>query len=642
MTDGVALAERFDRIHELIYSKGGIRPVNAAIEELAKYLLIALWYSRDKNAEIEGRSLADVLFAPRPDARYLKAAFAQANSSGEFASTDPLGASDSLWPDDEPLRLVQPEIAREVIDALVPVVEAPRALGDPLGLAFDVFLRGRYDHAGGLGTFLTPEAVTRAMSRMALQIVDVFGRNPKRGQLVFGDPCAGTGRFLVSLLQEAEAHYGHEDRQTLKRWGSHVFAADQSPSSIAKARLNLLLYGVDSPRAFVVDDSITSAALDALSGSVRLILTNPPFGEGAYDSLKGLKRARTWLPEIPRKERIDPALAFVGRCLSLLEDGGVAGIVLPDGIVDGPVLRKTLEHENLDVDPLHVSLEAVVSLPKATFAPSGTAAKTSVVFLRRQSRSSGFVFLATSKHVGLTKIRGKIAADPDGNDLPTVCEAFSAFRQDPPNESIVLRTEPVVVAWPSPPPYVTDAARAKELIASSEASGDGATLGDLLDVKKASRAAAQEGVPFISVLHIDELGCLAWEEVLGHNPKTPGLSVVGGDVIVSLLNPSKLRAAVVPVEIDRAVVSAEFGVFSSRVDPYAVVALLYQRSASQQLAPLGRGTSSSRRRINESDVLNVRVPAMEPREIQELGERWRELTEAVRRSRVSLRSMMDP
>ena len=81
-----------------------------------------------------------------------------------------------------------------------------RSVADPLGTAFDALLAGRYDHAGGLGTYLTPSAVARMMAEVAMPLVEA---SPVDGRPGFGDPFCGTGRFLVALLAALPAELIH-------------------------------------------------------------------------------------------------------------------------------------------------------------------------------------------------------------------------------------------------------------------------------------------------------------------------------------------------------------------------------------------------------------------------------------------------
>ena len=163
--------------------------------------------------------------------------------------------------------------------------------------AFDVFLRGRYDHAGGLATHLTPHTVVTHLARLAVSDLDLLATQPHTP--VIGDPCCGTGRFLLGALREVRAGLTDldPDDPERKRRERHLAAlsqdgllgADQSVSSVAKARVNLLLHDIPHPFVFAVDDSVTSSFLDPMIGQLRLILTNPPFGDGKYAIPTGLR-----------------------------------------------------------------------------------------------------------------------------------------------------------------------------------------------------------------------------------------------------------------------------------------------------------------------------------------------------------------
>jgi hypothetical protein len=95
----------------------------------------------------------------------------------------------------EPLRMTRSDVLAEALDILGAAVDSAAAVGDQydlIGTAFDVFLRGRYDHAGGLATHLTPHTVVTHLARLCLHDLDLLGERP-RGPVV-GDPCCGTAR----------------------------------------------------------------------------------------------------------------------------------------------------------------------------------------------------------------------------------------------------------------------------------------------------------------------------------------------------------------------------------------------------------------------------------------------------------------
>ncbi len=145
----------------MIYRRGGIRPVNAAIEELSKLLLLELKFNEEPDFEVPGRGLLREILDPTlielsDDVAPLKEAFRLVASLPAYAGRLPTGGAQPIWPADEPLRLSRADVVAAAIRVLRGQLRAvdPRRL-DLIGDAFDIFLRGRYDHPGGLGTHLT-------------------------------------------------------------------------------------------------------------------------------------------------------------------------------------------------------------------------------------------------------------------------------------------------------------------------------------------------------------------------------------------------------------------------------------------------------------------------------------------------------
>jgi SAM-dependent methyltransferase len=604
--DTLELGRRLDALHQLLYTRGGIRPSNAAVEELTKVLLLCIAAQRYPNLKVGGHgTLVEVLDPSRvrvlEDLRSLKEAFGRVNALPELGGRVPDGSIQSVWPADEPLRITRGDVAAEALDILQSIALGLGSSFDVAGTAFDVFLRGRYEHAGGLGTYLTPHSVVQAMVEIGFELIDPFsgwdGRSP-----VMGDPCCGSGRFLIGMIEHAVGQ-GLAVEESLHE---AVVGADQSASSVAMARVNLLAYGLPPAEVFTVDDSITDSSLDRLRGRLRLILTNPPFGDGKYDSEEGIRRAACQLPGVSTKSRTDPALAFLARCVDLLAPDGVAGVILPDGVADGAHVRDLLLGDERLLDA--VRLEGVVSLPSATFAPAGTMAKTSVVFLRRARSEGARVFLARADHVGHVMKKGAVATDPDGDDLPglsaVVRNVIAARGNADDAGARVLSIDPSLLTSLDASSIDRDAIRARH---DATAAG-GRELSCVLRGSKKRRAALEEGVPFVSVLHVDEFGNVDWVDAQSYRPTTPGIVAHAGQILVSLLNPSKFRATVIPDAYAVVQCSAEFGVFDSVIDPYAALALLQHPLVRAQIGPLGRGTSSSRRRIETGDVLRLVAP----------------------------------
>jgi type I restriction enzyme M protein len=641
------LHQELDELHELIYRRGGISPVNAAIEELSKLLLLEIKLHDDPDYEIPrigplSRVLDPQGIAAGRDIINLKRAFRHVASLGEYAGRLPDGGSQSIWPDDEPLRISRPDVLSEAMATLRRQLRAANDSGhfDLIGTAFDVFLRGRYDHAGGLGTHLTPHTVAVNLARLCLTELDLLSE--PHVSPVCGDPCCGTGRFLVAVLQELAARCEEPNYASFVNHG--LFGADQSSSSVAKARINLLLLGVRRPNVFAVEDSITDAHIDSLRGRLRLILTNPPFGDGKYDSQAGIGRTVAKLPGLSAKTRIDPALAFVVRCLELLSDDGRLGIILPDGLVDGPILRDALlGAENVRLRD--VSIEANISLPTATFALAGTVAKTSALVLRKRTRRHGAVFLGRVGHVGYLKQGTVSVPDPKGDELPAVCDAGVTALGGRGCELGAVEVEflsrdPLAAVVSIEGLETLDPARIDPGVVSSRAAlagANGLPIRTLLRPVRRRQVRPNDGVSaFVSVLHIDDLGAVAWHEALAYRPSTPGQLAESGELIFSLLNPRKLRATVIPAELGPVLCSSEFGVFEPvDGDPYEALVLLHHPLVRAQLAPLGRGTSSSRRRIGSDDLLDVLAPRLPREELSNLASQLRSALAGMREASMS-------
>lgn len=616
----LSLARRFDELHQLLYAKGGIRPTNAAIEEVAKLVYLRLWSTRaGKEGLASGARIGQLFNGGVPTAElveFAKAAFLEANLSPLLGAKDPFGDSQALWPLDEPFRLANAEVlasAAALVDEIVS--DERRGVSDPLGTAFDAFLSGRYDHSGGLGTFLTPSGVAKAMADVAFGFRNPMDRWDRNSPLI-ADPYCGTGRFLVAAFETAEAAGAGSDLEALLDHG--LLGADQSPTAIAKSAINLMLYGASTPHVFTVPDSVTAASLDRIEGTLSLVLTNPPFGGGKYSDVEGLRRTRVAIPSVSAKTSIDPALACTVRAMRLLAADGVLGIVLPDGIVDGRQFDELIDRST------GFSVVANISLPTSTFALSGTVAKTSAVFLQRRSHAPRTV-LARVEHVGFVRQAGKAAADPAGSELPETVEAIEkalALGENP-APLVQISESPLVASVASDSLISLDPSRIDPSALAARARLEdqgGVRLAEyLVPRRKQAQKPGDVGLPFVSVLHVDGLGVVSWPDAESYDPTTPGQIVSGGEVIVSLLNPSKLRAAVVPESRGRVLCSSEFGAFQSRVNPYAVLGLLYHPDVQAQLRPLGRGTSSSRRRIGPRDVLDLVVPNYSTSHLARLG-----------------------
>lgn len=203
-----------------------------------------------------------------------------------------------------------------------------------------------------MGQFFTPDPVVD----FVLDGLVALGLDAAPTRVV--DPACGEGAFLraaASRFPEAEL------------WGCDLDAgldAAWQHDDLPSARTHLL-----------VQDGLVDAPLFGLGGGeFDLVVGNPPYGFG--------------VPRPGGAERIEEV--FMRRFVALARVGGWLGVVLPEGIAAnarGQGLRDWL----LD----NVTLKAVVALPDATFAATGTRASTVVVLAHKGIERGGHVLLAS-------------------------------------------------------------------------------------------------------------------------------------------------------------------------------------------------------------------------------------------------------
>ncbi|MGW3397356.1 hypothetical protein [Streptomyces hydrogenans] len=118
---------------------------------------------------------------------------------------------------------------------------------------------------------------------------------------------------------------------------------------------------------------------------------------------------------------------------------------------------------------------------------------------------------------------------------------------------------------------------------------------------------------FVSVLHLNDRGFLDEGGARAYRPESGGREARSMDVLVSCINPAANRIGVCDFGSEGGGCSPEFSILRARngVDPNYVAFALRTDLCRTQLLHLGRGTSSSRRRVDESDLLDVLVPTVE-------------------------------
>ena len=205
----------------------------------------------------------------------------------------------------------------------------------------------------GLGIFLTPEPLARALGR---------GFTLTGGARVL-DPACGAGVLLRPIAERAE-----EEGAAIELIGGDINEAILKLASLNLGR------GFRALRA----DALGRDEARVQAGSIDLLISNPPFGVLLDPSEPGLERFK-----IARaaRSRLPFELLFIERALELLSPLGRAALILPRSVLT----NSSFEFARELLDELAIP-EALISLPAETFAEAGAGVTPIALFLRRRQK----------------------------------------------------------------------------------------------------------------------------------------------------------------------------------------------------------------------------------------------------------------
>jgi len=284
------------------------------------------------------------------------------------------------------------------------------------------YLLSKLNTAGTNGQFRTPRHIIRMMVKMV---------DPQPGDRVC-DPAAGTCGFLVNAWQHLlETHTdprdltydeeGYPHGVTGAKLPREVFTEDaqreaitgyDSDSGMTMLRIgsmNLMLHGITSPN-FRYSDSLSKAFNE--EKCYDIVLANPPF-KGAID-------ATDVNPSLPAKVKKTEIL-FLHLFLRLLENGGRAAVIVPDGVLFGSSkahteIRRLLIEQN--------RLDAVISMPSGVFRPY--AGVSTAVLRFTKGGTTEKIWFYDMEHDGFS-LDDKRQKVPE-NDIPDLLECWQQRR----------------------------------------------------------------------------------------------------------------------------------------------------------------------------------------------------------------------
>jgi type I restriction-modification system DNA methylase subunit len=229
--------------------------------------------------------------------------------------------------------------------------------------------------------YFTPKRIVDFMIDMVLKIDPEICKNP----VSLIDPACGEGVFIQSAIKRnltlPELCRGYDrDTNLINKWKESYLSDNNS-----------ILKITDS--LFHEDDT-----------KYKLAMGNPPFGIISIDEDKLDKYHSFELFEINTKNKPSTQKSFpievffLERFLDFLEPGGIAAIVLPQGIFANfkmEYIRKWLVSK--------YDVKAIVSIKKKVFTSEGAAANTSLIFIKNTPNPSpkSEIFLSSITDVDL-------------------------------------------------------------------------------------------------------------------------------------------------------------------------------------------------------------------------------------------------
>ena len=410
---------KVDRIWDTMWS-GGISNPLSVIEQLTYLLFIKrldeLHTLKERKAARTGKPVEERVFAAGQDhlrwSRFKETApetmfttvrdevfpfIKGLGRNGNGGDGDPDDSTYTRHMKDALFMIPAPRVLANVVDQLDTIDMADT---DTKGDLYEYML-GKIASAGQNGQFRTPRHIIKLM-------VEMTAPTPKDR---ICDPACGTAGFLIAASEYLVRHHSeaiYRDEAARRRYNEGTFHGYDFDSTMLRiGSMNMLLHGVENPD-IRYRDSLAQADDDEAE-KYSLILANPPFaGSLDYEST-----ARD-LQQIVKTKKTE--LLFMALFLRLLQTGGRAAVIVPDGVLFGSskahkALRRMLVEEQ--------KLDAVISMPSGVFKPYAGVSTAIVLFTRTNSGGTDHVWFYDMRADGFS-LDDKRSPQPETSDLPDI------------------------------------------------------------------------------------------------------------------------------------------------------------------------------------------------------------------------------
>ncbi|WP_438765345.1 type I restriction-modification system subunit M [Kushneria sp. TE3] len=378
--------KRLDELHTLKESQAvrTKRPIEEPIFEDSQNHL--RWsYFREMAPDKMFETVRDEVFP------FIKTLGQKGDDDGEGGSTYTHHMRDALF------LMPAPRVLASVVDQLNDIDMSD---ADTKGDLYEYML-GKIATAGQNGQFRTPRHIIKLM-------VEMTAPSPRD---VICDPACGTAGFLIEASKYLNEHHSGEiyrDNEARRRFNEGTFHGYDFDSTMLRiGSMNMLLHGVENPDIRYRDSLGETDENDAEKYS--LILANPPFaGSLDYEST-----AKDLLRTVKTKKT---ELLFLSLFLRVMQTGGRAAVIVPDGVLFGSstahkTLRRLLVEEH--------KLDGVVSMPSGVFKPYAGVSTAILFFTKTNSGGTDNVWFYDMHSDGLS-LDDRRTPQPEKSDLPDI------------------------------------------------------------------------------------------------------------------------------------------------------------------------------------------------------------------------------
>lgn len=209
--------------------------------------------------------------------------------------------------------------------------------------------------AGNSGEFYTPRALTDFI---------VNAIKPEVGDTVADFAC-GTGGFLVSCLNYLSNQV--DETKKNEKIQNSFYGVEKKSLPYLLSITNMLLHDINEPNIEHKNSLEVNVRDYDDRDKFDIILMNPPYGGTEKKSIQN-----NFPSELKSSETAD---LFMIEILYRLKVNGKAGVILPDGFLNGEGSKAKIKEKLLSEYNLHT----IVKLPNSTFAPYATVS-TNILF----------------------------------------------------------------------------------------------------------------------------------------------------------------------------------------------------------------------------------------------------------------------